>query len=138
MGLLDSTSINGWTYQSPTLKYLEDAVEEFIQLTVSRPFRDRIRTIEKEVGGHRTSNELPDLTELRLTMDRMSIEFVDELLDVVEDLAPGALPAAVAEYTECKKREFREFVESSSVESHIQKEMSSIGFSEKTVDLFRQ
>ena len=138
MGLVDPASVKGWKYRDQTMSILEDAVEHYVQLTVGRPYRDRIRTVEKAMTRSRGRVFDGELTRHRRKMDEMCLRFVEELLDVAAVSAASVMSRQVETFLETSKSRFASYVESNRIDEEIASGLAMARMPEDTIDIFRQ
>lgn len=138
LGLLDPDSVAGWKYQYPELRHLENAVETFVQLIVSKPYRDRVRTIEKALVNYSHEPVPPIYVRLQQEMDDQCIRFVRGLVDHVQGLPQRLVAGEVASFLGEWQSSFRRYIRENEVSDLIE-----AGFAEARIpltagDLFRQ
>jgi len=138
LGLLDTTSVNGWRYKDEWLVHLEQAIDDYIQLTVCRPYRDRIRTVEKALRRYRHADVPEGLIHLQQQMDQLCLTFVEDLLDSVDGRSPDRIADFVEEFSASRKRGFKEFIDNYAVDEQIVEGFALAGLPESAVDAFRK
>ncbi len=139
LGLLAPDTVNGWNYQVSWLEPLERAVESYIQLTVSRPYRDRIRTVTKAIDKYVTDTETPaELVAHQQEMDEMCLRFVEELLDEAEKWSGDDVEKRTAMFSRRKQREFEAYIHDHDIETQIEAGFALAGLPTVAADPFRQ
>lgn len=138
LGLLDPGSIKGWRFQQPGLEYLEDAVENYINLTVGKPYRDRVRTVCKALQKYAHTDAPDYLVELQRDMDRMSLHFLRELLDVAERTSSADLQVAVAEFLAERRADFFAWIKEHDLDRLLDEGFALAGVPPNAPDIFRQ
>lgn len=137
LGLLDPIDENGWRYKEASMRIIEGAIEDYVQLTVSRPYRDRIRTIEK--FSKLRSGPIPaHLDRYRREMDAMCVSFVEGILALAEGSPQEEWEAVIAAYTLSRKSRFARYLEDHDIDGKIVAQLSALELPSQTLDLFRQ
>ena len=138
LGLLDPESMKGWHFRDPNLEYLENAVESYINLTVGKPYRDRIRTVCKALRKYAHTEAPDDLVELQCEMDRMSLRFVRELLDMAERIPSADIPAAVGDLLSERRDDFFAWIRDQDIDRRLDEGFVLAGVPADAPDIFRQ
>jgi methylmalonyl-CoA mutase cobalamin-binding subunit len=106
LGLTAPGLSRGWSFRDARMTDLFETVTSFFK--VAEPAKDQLRNIEKSARRPGcTVSELAATIEMRKTLDRLMLDFVDELLDVAAGASDGEFSSAVRTFESERHRTIR-------------------------------